>query len=176
MSKPCFSDLEPLVCTAADLSTALAMAIEGMGKLAMEDEDEIRGLQALASEAMYAAQEARIADRDGALHGRIVGLSNRASELRVVDRTGDVVMAVERDRHAARITHDIGRHDLRSTRQVDKLGARIDRGARDRNSSPWWASENLFRKRTGFRTDHALFRTIRPSLPLLFGGRSVGAR
>lgn len=60
MSKsPAFSDLESLVCDAAGLSTALAMAIEGIDMLAMEDDDQKRGLQALATEAMYAAQKAR---------------------------------------------------------------------------------------------------------------------
>lgn len=59
LEQPKFSQLEPMVCDAAGLSTALAMAIAGMDKLAMEDEDQIHGLQALACEAMYAAQKAR---------------------------------------------------------------------------------------------------------------------
>lgn len=56
---PNFSDLEPFICTASGLSAALAMAIEGFDKLAMEDEHQIRALQHLASEAMYAAEKAR---------------------------------------------------------------------------------------------------------------------
>jgi hypothetical protein len=59
MRKPSFSDLEPLECDAANFATALAMALEGIDKLAIEDEDQIRGLQGLASEAMYTAQKAR---------------------------------------------------------------------------------------------------------------------
>ncbi|WP_426442408.1 hypothetical protein [Bradyrhizobium genosp. P] len=56
---PDLFDLGPLVCDAAGLSAALAMAIQGVDTLAMDDEHQRRALEYLASEAMYAAEKAR---------------------------------------------------------------------------------------------------------------------
>jgi hypothetical protein len=58
-TKPSYSDLEPLLCDAAGLATSLAMAVEGIGRLALEDEDQLAALQSLSAEAMYAAIAAK---------------------------------------------------------------------------------------------------------------------
>lgn len=52
-------DLEPLVCDTAGLAAALAMAVEGIDRLGIEDEHQQRALQCLANEAMHAAEKVR---------------------------------------------------------------------------------------------------------------------
>lgn len=56
---PNLLELEPLVCDAAGLSAALAMAIEGIDKLGIEDEHQRRALQCLANEVMLTTEKTR---------------------------------------------------------------------------------------------------------------------
>lgn len=50
-------DMEPSLNDAANLSSALAMAIAGIGKLAIEPEHQSLALQALADEVRFAAHK-----------------------------------------------------------------------------------------------------------------------
>lgn len=58
-AKSALSEMEPAVCDAAHFSTALAMALQGMNKLAVEPGHETMALERLADEARFAAHKAR---------------------------------------------------------------------------------------------------------------------
>jgi hypothetical protein len=57
--RPDFLDMEGLVNKLEYFATALALAIEGMGRLALNPEEEHRGIEGIASEAMYTAIKVR---------------------------------------------------------------------------------------------------------------------